>query len=499
MPARVTEGNGVRQHLIHLALLLLPLAAATILMWPTLKGVLAVWASDGTYSHGFLLAAVCLWLIWRDRRRSPWPAPTIWWPGLLLTGTLVAVYLVALLAAVDVLQRLLILPLYLAVTATLIGKSPARRLLFPALLLLLAIPVWGLIIPLLQKMAVATVSTVLDWQGLPVVIHTNHIRIPEGTFEIAQGCSGLRYLLVAGAVTLLWSHLYLRRWRDRILYNLVGIAAALMTNWIRIYWLILIGHYTRMQSPLMEDHNMFGWYIFAGMLVPLLWLGRRLPQRQPAPASTTTLSVAPQSNAGPTILALLVSAGLLLPLHWRDRPESREALAFHPPIVSQPWRLQAPAAGSWQPLYLGLDQDWHLQYANDRGRYRVYLGWYDHQRDGAELNNHANRLAPRGWNVATPVSPCPAKALCREVVFQGEPHVVVRWHVVNHREVGSILAEKWQQLLAEVGGSPGAGVLAFETACHPDCHSSLNWLLSASADVRRDILRQMRHPQRSRP
>lgn len=492
MYAHLADGTGVTER-FRAPLLILPLAIATLLIWPTLSQILTVWLDDGTYSHGFLLVMVCAWLLWRRREQMALLPARTWWPALPLTALLAAAYLVALLAAVEVLQRLLVLPLYLSITAAMIGPTRTRAVLFPVSLLLLALPVWGLLIPLLQNMAVVVVSALLDWQEIPARIQGNRIRIPAGHFEIAQGCSGLRYLLVSAIFALLWGHLYLRRHRHTLFFLGVALLAALLVNWVRIYLLILIGHYTEMESALIQDHNNFGWYLFAVTLLPLVILGRSLPRKESAATDTATTRVSASDDPSPPfVMTTLLVLLLLAPLPWRAPADgSVRVFTLDPPLAEAPWQLQRPDPGSWQPAYQGLDREWHLQYTKDRRSYRLYLGWYERQHAGAELYRPVNTLIPEGWRDAGAAAPCPDNALCQRVERQGQQHVVMSWHLINRQPVTSRLAGKWQQLLAQFSGHPGAAILSLETACSGDCDRALQWMREHSSGVLDDSLHQL--------
>lgn len=491
MYAHLTGGTGVTER-FRGRLIILPLAVATLLLWPTLSQILNVWLDDGTYSHGFLLLLVCGWLLWRQRKNLAQLPSRVWWPALVLTALLAVAYLVALLAAVEVLQRLLVLPLYLSIAAAMVGPLRTRAILYPVALLLLAFPVWGLLIPLLQDMAVAVVSTLLDWQEIPARIQGNRIRIPAGQFEIAQGCSGLRYLLVSATFALLWGHLYLRRHRHTLFFLGASLLAALLVNWTRIYLLILIGHRTEMQSPLMQDHNNFGWYLFAIALLPLVVLGRSLPRKEFAGTGVTTDTEAePGQGLSPVIMVTLLALVLLAPLPWRTPTEAATVFTLDPPLASSPWRLQRPDSGHWQPAYQRLDREWHLQYSRDERAYRFYLGWYQRQRPGAELYQPANSLVPQGWYYLRTMAPCPVGADCHLIRKDEKRHVLISWHLVNRRAVTSRLSAKWQQLLAQFSGNAGAGIMVLETDCSNDCGSALRWLRKHSARVSGDSLRQL--------
>ena len=75
----------------------------------------------------------------------------------------------------------------------------------------------------------------------------NRFVAPAGTFEIADGCSGLRYVITALALVVFYSALFLRRYRSMVILGLFALLGSMLTNWLRITALILIGHFTDMR------------------------------------------------------------------------------------------------------------------------------------------------------------------------------------------------------------------------------------------------------------
>ena len=97
MPDVSVRSNRWPQALAWLVLLLL---AILILYQQTALGMVGIWSRSETYTHGFVVPLISLWLIWRIRHRlallPPQPAPTAWVlmlfaAGLWLAGDLVAV------------------------------------------------------------------------------------------------------------------------------------------------------------------------------------------------------------------------------------------------------------------------------------------------------------------------------------------------------------------------------------------------------------------------
>jgi exosortase len=461
------------------------------LLWvtaPTWQGVTSVWFDDGTYSHGLLLVLVCCWLLWRDWRQLRSPAANPDWRWLTPLLLISALYQLALVASIDLLQRLLLLPLLLTLVAALGGTGWAKRMLFPSLMLSLAIPLWGLLITPLQWLAVWATGGLLNWLDIPAAIHATHIRIAAGSFEVSEGCSGLRYLLVAAAITLLWGKLYLRDWRITALYLGIGILAALLTNWIRILGLILVGHHTEMQHPLMDDHNSFGWYIFAAMLIPLFWIGHQLPH-----AGTRTqpqLSASTASSPKPALLLILPLVALGLPALLLTSGADERLL--HPPLPGEGWQLRTPEPTRWRPDFVGADQQWHLQYGhNQMSPLFLHLYWYGWQRKGTELLGQGNQTRRSQWPWQPLDSDCPPGMACGQWQDPAAGRVMMYGFMVNGTLTTSVWRAKLSQLLAPLSRRPGAALVLFERDCHHDCAEALSSLIRDSAPLRDDLWAQL--------
>ena len=468
----------------------LPAMAALLcvgwLTWPAWPSISSVWLDDGTYSHGLLLIAVCGWLIWRDGRHHGWPQARTDWRWLIPLLIIAVLFRLAAVAALDLPQRLLLIPLLLCLAGALGGLLWLKRLCFPLLLLSFAVPMWGLLVAPLQALAVLVVSALLALIDIPASIDNTHIRIAAGTFAVSQGCSGLRYLLVAAAITLLWGHLYLRDLRTTLFYLLIGTAFALVSNWLRIVGLILVGHYTDMQHPLMEDHNNFGWYIFAAALLPLFWIGRQLPHReQTPPAESKVAEDAVHPATAWITIAILILPAILL----QARPDMR---LLHAPLPAPGWQAIRPQPNDWQPAMTNADLQWHLAYQNSDGeKVRLHLYWYNHQRPGAELLDDNNTLFVDDWRGSLMPSPCPLPWRCMQIQRNQDDRVLLYSYLVNGRLVSSPVMIKLQQLLAGLSGNAGAALIALDSDCRDNCINTLVALPEQASGLLNDLLGQL--------
>ena len=65
-------------------------------------------------------------------------------------------------------------------------------------------------------------------------------------------------------------------WSDRAKTIAVALALALITNWVRVYTLIIVGQYSDMQHYLITtDHYMYGWVLYGVAMIVFFWYVRR--------------------------------------------------------------------------------------------------------------------------------------------------------------------------------------------------------------------------------
>ena len=241
-------------------------------------------------------SAVTVWLIWRDRVE----------PGLDPVGTaaggwvLVAIgslgWLVGLNAGLLAVTTMALPALVLVTIWAAGGWQLARRVAFAVLFLYFALPVWELISAPLQSLTAFVCLWLTRLVGIPVTMDAHVIYIPEGWFEIAGGCNGLHFLIVALAIAAVHGEVHRDDVRSRLW--LLGIAAglALVTNWLRVFIIIVAGHVTDMQHFLVRvDHYYFGWFLFTFALLFYFYLSSYVPRgggatQPPAPQGTRTLA-----------------------------------------------------------------------------------------------------------------------------------------------------------------------------------------------------------------
>ena len=377
---------------------------AALAFWPSVAVLSALWTDfdDTTLTHGFLIVAVCLWLIFHARHRIATASvrPLIA-ANVALLGCGLA-WLIFWRAAIQDLHVLLFPALiWLAVLAA-FGWPIARLLAFPLAWFCFALPVWSYLEEPLRDLTTYAVG-VLAWvTGLPAYIEGNTVTIPSGVFEIAGGCSGKHFLVVGLATAALQGEIMRDSPRRRLLLLAVMGGLALLSNWLRVFTIILAGHLTDMQHYLITvEHYWYGWALFVVVILLFTWFTSR--PRAAGQGDEPPVSVALGSSralAGPyaaTALALVAVPALGYTIY--TRPDVRSAgLPPAMPAVSDGWSGPFLVEDTpWRPVFTGADGEWQAIYRHADGyEVEAYAVIYHAQRQGAELIGMGNSVLGHG-------------------------------------------------------------------------------------------------------
>ena len=474
----------------RLAVLIVALAVALGFVfgdaWATLH---AQWtAIYGPNAHGYLVLAMGVWITVGHWREQP---PVEFLPArlaLMAFGACAAMLVLMELMLIDS-SRLVLAPIcFLFAAAALAGWRVGQRLFWGAIFIYFALPQWWLINSLLQNMTVAAASSLLYWTGVPAHIEGNVVSIPSGTFEIADGCSGLNFFLAGSALASFVALTQLDGWRRRAL--LVGIAATctVLFNWLRVYLVILIGHATDMQHYLVRvEHHTFGWALFLLLIGPVIFLGSRRgvspnalvaePSRARDPGFTAMPHV-PWSSIR-MILPLLVIAVVPRVVAWQSGRAS--ALPDALPTILAGARRELVLPTSWSPRFIGADQEM-VAYASDDWSITVYRAFYarqdrqhrlaDSQNDVLGANFHSLDRATR----AVQVGAMQFELTEDRGYLDGQEYLLWVWYEIAGRVASDKRHARLAEMLGRVRGRSDGAVFALMVNCHSECKHARDWL-----------------------
>jgi exosortase D (VPLPA-CTERM-specific) len=421
------------------------------------------------FSHGYIVVLISAWIIWQRRRALwAWRGPGAW-SGWLAVAAGLLLALVAHAANFVTPPVVGLLVLALGLVAATLGWASARLLLVPLAFLTLAYPLPDyLFIEISTSMQLVSSrigAGLLDAADIAVFLDGNIIDLGTMKMQVAEACSGLRYLLPLASFGVLCAFMY----RAPLWAKLVTVAAtvplAILLNGARI---ALTGALLTYGSRTLAEgfmHLFEGWVIFVVALAVLFalmfvmlratgWRGRPgdLLDFDRVAATAAERRAAARSPAAPPLAApprsllaatatILVAAALLVPLGARTHvvPERPGLATF--PLGLGDWSAVPRFLDREVAQRLGADDYVLLDFtkAGARAPVNLWVASYDSLTAGASFHSPTTCLPGAGWEYEALGAHRTSLAS-----FSGAPLVVNRG-VVN-RDGARILMYFWTEL-----------------------------------------------------
>ncbi len=257
----------------RLALVVAVLSFGCLVYVDSVTSVVRIWSTDG-FSHGYLIPGIALFLLWRERR---WITDAEWrpaWGGVVVLVGAVWAWLLAKQTLIQIAEHFAVLGILHGLVISAMGWEVYRRAFFPLAYLALAVPAGIDSVPWLMSITAELASVGLHALGVPALREGMYFMLPGGYFEVAEACSGFRYVFSGGALVLLTAYLEFRSWPRRLLFVALAIPSFVLLNGVRATLVMAIASATDMEY-LATDHIWFGWLLFAMLAVALYGVASR--------------------------------------------------------------------------------------------------------------------------------------------------------------------------------------------------------------------------------
>lgn len=458
----------------------------------------------GPTEHGYVVLAASVWIavtMWRanpPRELSP-----DWW-ALLPLGALVALLAGLELMFVNNTRLLLLPPLVLAAAALVFGREAAKRLFWPAAFLYFALPQWWVINGVLHGLTTAAVTQALRFTSVPAFVDGNFVQLQSGTFEIASGCSGLNFLQAGTALAMFQGLLALSTWRNRLILLAVAAGFAVVSNWIRVYSVVVVGHFSDMQHYLVKiEHSSFGWALFMVAMVPVLMFAARLerlegPSAAASPSNESVHTVLPASRlVVPAALATAVL--LLLPIAISPAPAVEVTTSTALPSMLDD-ETRAPLTSGWSPAFANANED-SGSFIGGSPAVEVYRAVYPHQDRDRRLLRPSNDFLGVGFrlqdqdrrNIAIDGGVALQLTEYRGSLRERE-RVIWAWYWVADTQVAGGLEAKLAEFRGLLKGRRDGAAIALAADCVPNCDSALARLTAFASSHEQELRWQQETP-----
>jgi exosortase A len=400
------------------------------------------WWDISTYNHILLIPPIIGWLVWQRWPELQRLSPAAWWPGLVLLAGAAFLWLLGAISGLDLARQAGAVAMLGACVPLLLGPRVSIGLLFPLAYLVFLVPVGEELVKPLQTVTADITIALTHLSGIPAEIDGVFIDTPAGLFEVAEACSGVKFLIAMVAFGVLAANVCFLSPTRRAAMMAACVAVPILANGVRAWGTIYAAQIFGIEAAAGFDHIVYGWFFFAIVLALVIAGAWRFFDRP--------------INAPMIDAEAIGRAGWLGRLGTSDF-SAKTALAGFALVLSAAWgwalvadRLEAPMPGRidlpsvpgwtrvdykpsiwWGPRAEGADHRLLGRYRDAHGHVvDAFLALYASQGEGREAGGFGQgALIPRSpWSWQSP-GPAMAEGASDRLLGNGKvERVAVTWY-----------------------------------------------------------------------
>jgi exosortase D (VPLPA-CTERM-specific) len=384
-----------------------------------IKAMIDQW-SLAEFSHGYLIPFISAYLFWQRRfalRQFNFDGS---WTGVVLVLAGVGLAIAGELTTVVILQYLALLTVICGLVLAVAGWRGLRILSMPLAILVFMVPLPNILMNTLSSQLQLISSVAGVWlirvAGVSVFLEGNVIDLGTYRLEVADACSGLRYLLPLMTLAFLIACFYRAAFWKRALVFLSSIPVTLAMNSLRIGAIGVM--VDRWGIGLAEGlvHQVQGWMMFmlstGVLLLEVMLLARYGKDRRPwreafslEPPTPLPINLPLKIRAVPVqalaagLAVVLFAAGVrAMPVQTSLVPVRESFVSF--PLEVGEWSGRRQAMESVYLDALKLDDYILADYVSkSAGPVNLYVAWYDQQSTGESTHSPKACLPGGGWRI----------------------------------------------------------------------------------------------------
>jgi exosortase len=284
------DGAGWPALVVRLSLGAVAILVATLYAEPG-RRLVAQWARDENYTHGFLVLPLACYFVWQRRARLAQLRPTPSPGGAVLLGIGLAELMLGVAGAELFLQRTSFIVVVAGLVLLLLGGRFLRALLFPIAFLAFMVPLPAIVMNSvafpLQLFAARAATFCLYNLGIPALREGNVIVLAHARLEVVEACSGIRSLQALACLSAVYSQTTSRpTWQKWVLLG-ASVPIAVAANVVRVSGTGILAHLIGERAAEGFYHSFAGWSVFVvalGLLVALGTFLSRVSERSAVPA-----------------------------------------------------------------------------------------------------------------------------------------------------------------------------------------------------------------------
>jgi exosortase D (VPLPA-CTERM-specific) len=378
------------------------------------------WLELPEYSHGILIPPIALFLIWQQKDRLERVSFSGSWWGVVLVMTGGALLLLGQFATVYTLVEYAYITTLFGLVLAFTGVAAFRLLLMPLFVLVFMVPLPQLVLAdlstKLQLISSQIGASVMRLFDISVYLEGNVIDLGGYKLQVAEACSGLRYLFPLMTLSFLMAYFYKGALWKRIVLFLSSIPITVLMNSFRVGMIgIMVEHWgIAMAEGFL--HEFQGWMVFmvsaAVMIGEIALLNRmghesgtwrqlfgvEFPAPTPAGAEFQTRAMPASFIGASAVLVAFIFVAFIIPRPTEIVPARAPLLEF--PMQLGEWTGKRQSLEAVYSDALKLDDYLLANFTSDSGAaMNLYVSWYNSQRKGEAVHSPRACLPGGGWEL----------------------------------------------------------------------------------------------------
>lgn len=439
-----------------------------------LEWMVTMWNRKEEYSHGFLIPAITLFLIWqrKDRlERIPFDGS---WAGFAMVLFGVAIFILGELSTLYIIVQYSFIVALIGLVFAVAGPRGMREIWIPLAFLIFMIPlppfIYQELSAQLQLLSSELGVAFIRLFNISVYLEGNVIDLGSYKLQVVEACSGLRYLFPLASLAFISAYFFKAAFWKRFLIFISSIPITILMNSFRIGVIGILVEYWGIEAAEGFLHDFEGWVIFlacTAILVLEMWLLTRIgesgrPLREifgldfPEPTpKDASVRFRPLPRPVWAVAAVLTATALFV-LSLDQRVEvapARKALVDFPMNIES-WHGKP---GRLESIYidaLKFDDYIIADFVDPDNKRKInfYVAYYASQRKGESAHSPRTCIPGGGWQIKK-LDQIPIEGLTsggkpfmvnRVVIKKGEyTQLVYYWFQQRGRNITNEYLVKW--------------------------------------------------------
>lgn len=429
------------------------------------------WGSE-EYSHGYMIPFVAFYLFWLRAKRLDELNPAGAWSSIVVLGIAFFLHLAGTLSAIFEISEFAMIVCIWALVLAAVGYRGIVALRVPLIYLAFLMPLPRFfetqLTAGLQLLSSEIGVAVIRAAGLSVFLEGNVIDLGSYKLQVAEACSGMRYLFPLMSFGFLCAALLRGRWWQRAILFVSTVPITILMNSFRIGVIGILVNYYGIEQAEGFLHDFEGWVIFMSCVLILfteIWIFARMERQGflqifgldvPSLPDLTQLMAGARPNAKVLSCTLILIAAAIASLSYTRPPM---LIPVHAPLQTIPMTI-----GDWEGRDMAVDAQSLSTLALSDYASSVYvrpsdgipvglwIAYYESQAQGSSVHSPRACLPGGGWQVESldeyvvPGVRADGSSLRvnRALISMGEQRqLVYYWFAQRGRIVTNEFAVKW--------------------------------------------------------